>query len=342
MALACHLGPGATAYSLRWQQADRQSLRRDEVRVAVQVASVNPIDVKRAAGYGHRAFSLLGAHRRAPVLGNDFAGVVTETGADVSHLSVGDRVWGLVPTGPQGAHRSEVCVAAPWVRPLPAHRPVVSAAVLPYTFTTLWRALHAAGLQAHTTRGRHVLVHGAGGALGQLAIQLLTRWGARITAVCGGHSMDRSRALGAHRVIDRHRTALADLPSDCDASLNFGAWSDEADVIGRLHANALGHATTVHPLLAHIDAHGWIAGGWACWQAWRGMQQRLRASAPQARYTWTVFKPDASAMNAVQDAQLSQPLSLGVAHHARFDRPESAFAHVAQGHATRAVLVQDI
>lgn len=342
MALVCQVGNGGTAPSFQWRHVARQPLRRDEVRVAVRFASVNPIDVKRASGYGHRMFSLLGASRRSPVLGNDFAGVVSEAGSDVLHVSVGDRVWGIVPTGPQGAHRSEVCVPARWVRPLPADCLMVSAAVLPYTFTTLWRALHAAGLHEHTAAGRQVLVNGAGGALGQLAIQLLTRWGASVTAVCGGNSMDRCRALGAIRVVDRHCTSLAELPSDCDASLNFGAWADEADVLGRLHASALGHATTVHPLLANIDARGWIAGGVACLQEWRGMRQRLRAVAPKASYSWTVFKPDASAMEALQAAFLSRPLLLGVAHRARFDRPQSAFSHVAQGRATRAVLADDI
>ena len=160
--------------SLRWRPADKHALGHDDVRVKVLVASVNPIDVKRAGGYGRRGLSLMGAGGQDLVLGNDFAGVVTEVGRDVRHISPGDRVWGLVPTGPQGAHRSEVCVSSRWVRPLPANVPMVSAAVLPYTFTTLWRALKAVGLHEQNAAGRHVLVNGAGGALGQLAIQLLS------------------------------------------------------------------------------------------------------------------------------------------------------------------------
>src|SRR3989344_55393 len=99
------------------------------------------------------------------------------------------------------------------------------------------------------------------GASGQLAIQWLSRWGARVTAVCGGASAARCLALGATQVVDRGTTRLSDLPSDCDATLNFGTWADDADVLGRLHAGALGHATTVHPLLGHIDDRGWLTGG---------------------------------------------------------------------------------
>lgn len=342
MALVCRASVDPVSRSLRWQPADRRALGHDEVRVRVQVASVNPIDVKRAAGYGQRVLSLMGAGGRDLVLGNDFAGVVTEVGQNVLNASVGDRVWGLVPTGPQGAHRSEVCVPSRWVRPLPAGVLMVSAAVLPYTFTTLWRALRAIGLNEQNAAGRHVLINGAGGALGQLAIQLLSRWGASVSAVCGRSSSARCLGLGAAQVIDRHSTRPSALPSNCDATLNFGAWSDEGDVLGRLHRSALGHATTVHPLLGEIDARGWVAGGWACWRAWHDMRRQLHRRAPNARYAWTVFKPDEEAMNAIQSSLLSRPLVLEVSHRTPFTHAGSAFSHIGQGHPTRAVLVAEL
>jgi D-arabinose 1-dehydrogenase-like Zn-dependent alcohol dehydrogenase len=342
MALVCRPSDAPALPALHWMRVDQIALGDDEVRVKVLVASVNPIDVKRAAGYGRRVLSLLGARGRERVLGNDFAGVVTEVGAGVQNLSPGDRVWGLVPTGPQGSHRSEVCVSSRWVRPLPASVLMVSAAVLPYTFTTLWRALMAVGLNEQNAAGRHVLVNGAGGALGQLAIQLLCRWGAVVTAVCGRASHGRCLALGATRVVDRHGTRLLDLPSDCDVTLNFGDWSDEADVIGRLHPSAMGHATTVHPLLGEIDARGWLAGGLACWRAWRAMRQHLRVTAPNARYAWTVFKPDDGAMNALQAGLQVRPVLLEVAHRAPFTQARSAYSHVGQGRPTRAVLMAEM
>lgn len=339
MALTCRVSPAAKGLSLRWQSAPARPLGRDQVRVAVQVASVNPIDVKRAAGYGQRVLSLMGAGGAELVLGNDFAGVVTEVGSGVKHLAPGVRVWGLVPTGAQGSHRSEVCVSTRWVRPLPDGVPMASAAVLPYTFTTLWRALAAVGLDAQTAGACRVLINGAGGALGQLAIQVLSRWGASVTAVCGPRSLERSVALGAAQVVDRHATALSALPSAFDATLNFGLWADDAEVMARLHASARGHATTVHPLLAEIDAHGWMAGGLSCWRAWQGGRRRLQGIAPPARQAWTVFRPDEGAMDALQASLLSRPLVLDVAHRAPFGQADSAFVHVGQGRSTRAVLV---
>lgn len=340
-ALVCRVSDASSSRSLNWLSVARRELGPDEVRVRVEVASVNPIDVKRALGYGQRVLSLMGAGGRELVLGNDFAGVIIETGSKVLNLSPGERVWGLVPTGPQGSHRSEVCVSSRWVRPLPSNVQMVCAAVLPYTFTTLWRALRAVGLHEHNAAGRHVLVNGAGGALGQLAIQLLSRWGASVTAVCGARSAPRCLALGATRVVDRHATCLADLPSDCDATMNFGVWADEAGVMGRLHHHALGHATTVHPLLGEIDARGWLSGGLTCGRTWFAMRHHLHAMAPKGRYAWTVFKPDDSAMGAIQASLMSRPLQLDVGHRALFAQADSAFAHVGQGHPTRAVLVAE-
>ena len=73
----------------------RQFTRRrpvaDEIEVAVAAASVNPIDVRRAEGYGRRLLSLLGAGKFPLVLGNDLAGTVTAVGARVARFKVGDR-----------------------------------------------------------------------------------------------------------------------------------------------------------------------------------------------------------------------------------------------------------
>jgi NADPH:quinone reductase-like Zn-dependent oxidoreductase len=53
----------------------------DEIHIAVEAASVNPIDVRRAAGYGRTLLSLMGGSRFPMTLGNDFAGVVATVGS---------------------------------------------------------------------------------------------------------------------------------------------------------------------------------------------------------------------------------------------------------------------
>jgi NADPH:quinone reductase-like Zn-dependent oxidoreductase len=95
-ALFC-LGPAGKG-ALEIRQVPRRHPAADEVEIAVEAASVNPIDVRRAEGYGLRLLSLLGAGKFPLVLGNDFAGTIATTGARVSVLAVLDHreLFGLL------------------------------------------------------------------------------------------------------------------------------------------------------------------------------------------------------------------------------------------------------
>ena len=73
-----------------------------------------------------------------------------------------------------------------------------------------------------TARGRKVLVSGAAGGLGQLALQLLRHWGAVVTAVDLERNLDRCAGLGAAALVARESAAMARLPADFAAVLNFG------------------------------------------------------------------------------------------------------------------------
>jgi len=105
-------------FRLRLEAAPRPVAKAGEVVVRVHASSVNPIDAKRAAGYGRRLLRLKGAGRFPLVLGNDMAGVVEAVGPKVKHWKVGDAVFGLTPTGPVGAHASHVAFAESLLRPM--------------------------------------------------------------------------------------------------------------------------------------------------------------------------------------------------------------------------------
>ena len=107
-ALFC-LGPAGKG-ALEVRQVPRRHPAADEVEIAVEAASVNPIDVRRA--YGLRLLSLLGAGKFPLVLGNDFAGTIAATGARVSSYKPGVRVYRLKPASADGTHSSHVLVKA--------------------------------------------------------------------------------------------------------------------------------------------------------------------------------------------------------------------------------------
>lgn len=314
--------------------------RHGQVLVRAEATCVNPIDVKRSTGYGRRLLSLKGAARFPIVLGNDLAGVVQAVGPGVSTFKPGDRVFGLVPTGPQGAHASQVLAQAQHLRASPPNHTAPELAALPYTFTTLWLALQGVGLTSHNARGKEVLVHGASGGLGQLALQVLSRWGARITAVCSTPHVQTCHDLGAAVVIDRTRHPLSALPNVHDVTLNFATWQDDATLIRCLKPGAMGHATTVHPLLASTDAHGWVVGGWRAFQSWSAMRRLAESTGGRGtRYAWTIFQPHLGALDALHELLMANfGLHLPIGLCVPLAQGERAFAHIEQQRPGRAIL----
>jgi NADPH:quinone reductase-like Zn-dependent oxidoreductase len=308
---------------------------RGEVVVQVEAASVNPIDARRRAGYGRRLLSLMGAARMPLVLGNDFAGTVCAVGPGVSGVREGDAVFGAKAPSSHGSHASHVALPARCVLAQPPGMAAAELAILPYNFLTVMRAFAGAGIARGSIAQRQVLVHGASGGLGLIALRLLRAMGAQVTAVASAGARDACEQAGAHNVIDRHAIPLRALPRAYDATLNFACWDDEPALLRLLAPGALGHATTVHPLLTLLDEHG-LAGGLA--SAWRA-RRRMAAQRPSgARYAWTVFRPEREALASLADfAPLLKPPAALVSY--ALSAAAQAHRHVEQHHAGRAVLL---
>lgn len=270
---------------------------RGQIVVRVKAAAVNPIDTRRRSGYGKRMLSVLGAARLPLVLGNDFAGIVCAVGRGVNAFREGDAVFGAKPPSSQGSHATHVVVDTGLVLHQPPEMTAEQLAALPYNFLTVSRALAGAGITRSGIHGRDVLVHGASGGVGLIALRVLQSMGARVTAVAGARR-HLCRQAGAVSVLDRRTTPLRALPRQFAATLNFANWEDESALLGLLAPGALGHATTVHPLLGQVDRHG-LAGGLA--GAWLE-KRRMAAQVPSgARYDWTVFRPDRQALEHLAD-----------------------------------------
>jgi len=121
--------------------------------------------------------------------------------------------------------------------------------------------------------------------------------------------------------------------------LNFANWDDDALLASRLGASALGHATTVHPLLSNFDRLGWLGGAWACRGDWSRVRAVVASRAPKASYAWTIFKPDRVALDALAEGVRARRLALPIGIARPFDDAIAAFDHVSKGKAGRAVLL---
>jgi len=333
--VAMCLGPKAgCAFDIR--EVPRRRPAPDEVEIAVEAASVNPIDVHRADGYGRRLLSLLGASRFPMVLGNDFAGTIATIGRDSAPtFAVGERVYGVKPASRDGSHTSYVIAKAAHVRRAPASRDLQELAALPYCFVTMWLAAAAAGVIPQNAAGKKVLVHGAAGGLGRLALQALPAWGARLTAIAKSSDRSACLAAGAVEVVDRHQ--LAQMRGAFDATLNFATWDDEPALLACLREGALGHATTVHPLVQNFDDKGWVGGALRTLRQKREMRARVPKEAHP--YAWILFRPDTAALTEMARLVELGRLSLPIGIRAPLRQVDAAFHHVRSHLAGRALLI---
>ncbi|MEW2164781.1 NADP-dependent oxidoreductase [Streptomyces sp. NPDC007084] len=179
-------GPEAEALVER----DRPSPGPGEVLVAVRAAGVNPVDWKQRTGYRRPG----GDARPLPaVFGNEVAGVVVETGADVTGFAVGDEVFG----NPVDGGYAEFALLPVAVT---AHKPAAlsftDAATLPVAAATAYDGVRQLGLPAGAT----LLVTGAGGGVGVAALQIARDAGLRGIGVASEGKKDFVESLGAVHV----------------------------------------------------------------------------------------------------------------------------------------------
>ncbi|WP_035933348.1 NAD(P)-dependent alcohol dehydrogenase [Knoellia aerolata] len=193
---------------LRCGEVPVPQVAADEVLVRVHAASVHP-DVWHVVTGRPAVLRLMGSGVRAPkehVPGSDFAGVVTAVGDDVRAVSVGDDVFGESLPSMQwvnGATWAEyVAVQQERLLPMPTGLSHVEACTLP---TAGIIALQSVRDNAKVAAGDHVLVNGAAGGVGSLAVQIARADGATVTAVDGPEKQDLLRTIGADHVIDHTR-----------------------------------------------------------------------------------------------------------------------------------------
>ena len=199
-----------------------------QVLVRVRAASVNPVDWKIRSG----GMRLLMPATFPLILGHDAAGEVVAVGPEVTRFQPGDPVFGGVDVKRQGGSYAELALMREGAL---ARKPDVlsfeEAAALPVAGQTALQALRD---QGELTGGEKVLINGASGGVGHLAIQVARAMGARITAVASGRNQDFLRQLGAHETIDYEDEDFTGRDEEWDVILDATGHRDYADCEGVL------------------------------------------------------------------------------------------------------------
>ncbi len=153
-------------------------------------------------------------HDRAPIIpAHEFSGVVAALGYGTAGLAVGDEVYGLIDGYRDGAAAEFIAIEARDVAPKPTTIDHVHAAAIPQAGLTSWQALFDHG---HLAAGQTAVIHGAGGAVGSVAVQLARSAGAHVIGT--GRSGARSRAMeaGADSFVDLEQDRWEDAIGQAD------------------------------------------------------------------------------------------------------------------------------
>lgn len=192
-------------------EQSKPTLTENAVLVKVHAASINPLDLRVLEG----EFKTILPVQFPFILGNDFAGIVVEVGANVIQFKVGDNVY--AKTDLNGAFAEYTVVKQSSLALKPDNISMELAASLPLVSLTAWQALvEIANVQA----GQKVLIHAGSGGVGSIAIQLAKHLGAIVATTTSSKNIAWVKALGADIIIDYKTTDFEQELKDYDVVLD--------------------------------------------------------------------------------------------------------------------------
>jgi len=198
---------------LRYEEARLPGMEAGDMLVRVHAAGVNPVDWKVRDGRLREHLP----HALPLILGWDFSGVIAAVSAGVAGLRPGDEVYSRPDVMRDGAYAEYIAARGSEVALKPKSLDHIHAAAIPLAALTAWQALFdAAGLCA----GQKVLIHGAAGGVGCLAVQLAKWKGAHVIGTASKLGQDFLMELGADEAIDYQATRFEEAVRDLDVVMD--------------------------------------------------------------------------------------------------------------------------
>jgi NADPH:quinone reductase-like Zn-dependent oxidoreductase len=192
---------------LKYEETTDPVINPDDVLIKIYATSVNPVDWKIRQGQRKNSaqFPL--------ILGRDVSGVIEKIGDNVTGFQPGDEVYANPDISRPGTYAEYVAVRADEVALKPATIGHELAAALPLAGLTAWQGLFDHG---ELKSGQKVLIHGAAGGVGNIAVQL-ARWkGAYVIGTASAKNSSFLQDLGADQVIDYESEDFSEMLTDID------------------------------------------------------------------------------------------------------------------------------
>ncbi|SDL52282.1 NADPH:quinone reductase [Catalinimonas alkaloidigena] len=208
---------------MRLEEIERPVPASDEILLKVYASGVNAVDwvVRQGGTEAMKPFLTL-----PMTLGWDAAGIVEETGADVTTLKKGDAVYGVPNFPGDGSYAEYVAAKASQFALKPKRLRFNEAAGVPLAALTAWTGMFAAGkLEA----GQRILIQGASGGVGSFAVQFAKAKGAYVIGIASARNHAYLKQLGADEVIDYKTQCFEKLVRDLDVVLEASPLRDNQE-----------------------------------------------------------------------------------------------------------------
>ncbi|MFN3236654.1 MAG: NAD(P)-dependent alcohol dehydrogenase [Pseudomonadales bacterium] len=197
----------------------------NQVLIKVRAAGINPLDWKTREG----ELAFFTGKSFPKVLGNDASGEIVEVGHAVSEFKPGDQVFCMVDSAPKpswkgfaqsGAYAEYTVTRADTLARKPSNLSHVEAASIPLAALTAYQALRH---RANTKVGDRILINGASGGVGTMAIQIAVAIGAEVVGVSSERNLGLIRALGAAHCLDYRTHDITNLNQQFDVIYDVAA-----------------------------------------------------------------------------------------------------------------------
>lgn len=228
------------------------SLSSNQVLIKLKASSVNPIDYKIRSGY----LSAQMPKQFPFTLGWEGSGIVTEIGSDIIKFAVGDEVI-LMPNFMEGGTYAEfIAINENELMKKPKSLDFTIASTLPFSLGTAYTTLIE---DAQIQEGQRLLIHGAGGAVGQMSVQIAKNKGLFVIGTATGTNIEELRELGVDSVIDYMKDDFAVQVKDLDVVLDLVGGETLAKSYSLIKKGGIIVSTVQPPdtnQLNHYNIHG--------------------------------------------------------------------------------------
>ena len=219
------------AEQMRLDDAPQPVPNNGEVLIKVHATAVTPTELLWDLTWSTYA----GEPRTLPILSHEFSGEVAELGEGVSDMAVGDEVYGLNDWTVNGALAQYMIATPAQLANKPNSIDYQQAAAIPMSALTAWQALV---VRANISEGQRILIHGAAGGVGNMAVQIAHWRGAYVIATASADNLDYVRESGADEVIDYRQSRFEEVAGDVDVIFDAVGGETLERSITMLKANA--------------------------------------------------------------------------------------------------------